>query len=94
MLKEIGNFYRSWGEAQEFCHFTDKSKWRKYCQTRAILPVILSHRMRDVMIRPYGLNSDSRSGWDIFFGKPDTYKLAPLIASELGLANDTCNFKN
>lgn len=54
-----------------------------------ILPVILSHKIRDVIIRPYGLNNASRSGWDIFFGKPDTYKLAPLIASELGRANET-----
>lgn len=50
---------------------------------------MLSHKMRDVMMRPYGLNNDSKSGWDIFFGKPDTYKFAPLIDSELGLANDT-----
>jgi hypothetical protein len=25
----------------------------------------------------------------MFFGNPDTYRLAPLIASELGRANDT-----
>lgn len=27
-----------------------------------ILPVMLSHNIRDVMMRPYGLNNDSRSG--------------------------------
>lgn len=42
-------------------------------------------------MRPYGLKSDSRSGCDMFFGNPDTYKLAPLIASELGRANETCS---
>lgn len=41
------------------------------------------------MIRPYGSNNDSRSGWDMFFGNPETYRLAPLIDSELGRAKDT-----
>lgn len=50
---------------------------------------MLSQRIREVIIRPYGLNKDSRSGCDIFFGKPETYKLAPFIDSELGRANDT-----
>lgn len=50
---------------------------------------MLSHRMRDVIMRPYGLNKDSKSGCDIFFCNPDTYKLAPLIDSELGRAKDT-----
>lgn len=56
---------------------------------KPILPVILSQSIRDVIIRPKGVNNDSRSGWDIFFGNPDTYKLAPLIDSELGRAKDT-----
>lgn len=54
-----------------------------------LLPVILSHKMRDVIIRPYGLNRDSKSCWVMFFGNPETYRLAPLIASELGRAYDT-----
>lgn len=51
-----------------------------------VLPVMLSHRMRDVIIRPNGLKRASRSCWVMFFGKPETYKFAPLMASELGLA--------
>lgn len=54
------------------------------------LPVMLSQSIRDVMIRPYGLNRFSRSCCVMFFGKPLTYKFAPLIASLLGLAYDTC----
>lgn len=57
------------------------------------LPVILSHNMREVMMRPYGLNSDSKSDWSMFFGSPDTYRFAPFIASELGRANDTYKTK-
>lgn len=52
-------------------------------------PVMLSQRILDVIMRPYGLKRASRSCWVMFLGKPDTYKLAPLIASELGLAYDT-----
>jgi hypothetical protein len=52
-------------------------------------PVILSHKILDVIIRPYGLNKFSRSCCVICFGRPLTYKLAPLIASLLGLAKDT-----
>lgn len=54
------------------------------------LPVMLSQSIRDVMILPYGLNRFSRSCCVMFFGKPLTYKFAPLIASLLGLAYDTC----
>lgn len=50
---------------------------------------MLSQRMRDVIIRPNGLKMASSSPCVIFFGKPETYKLAPLIDSELGRANDT-----
>ena len=50
---------------------------------------MLSHKMREVIIRPNGANKDSKSGWVMFLGKPLTYKLAPLIASELGRANET-----
>lgn len=52
-------------------------------------PVMLSQRILDVIIWPYGLKSDSRSCWVIPLDRPDTYKLAPLIESELGRANDT-----
>jgi len=50
------------------------------------LPVMLSHSIRDVMILPYGLKRFSRSCCAMFFGKPLTYRFAPLIASLLGLA--------
>lgn len=60
-------------------------KWRY----DRFLPVMLSHRMRDVIIRPYGLNRDSKSCWVMFFGNPETYRFAPFIASELGRAYDT-----
>lgn len=50
---------------------------------------MLSQRILEVIMRPYGLKRASRSCWVMFLGKPDTYKLAPLIASELGLAYDT-----
>ena len=50
------------------------------------LPVMLSQRMRDVMILPKGLNRDSNSCCVKFLGSPLTYKLAPLMASLLGLA--------
>lgn len=53
------------------------------------LPEILSHKILDVIILPNGLKSNSRSGCVIFFGSPDTYRFAPLMASELGRANDT-----
>lgn len=64
--------------------YSPNLKTRKY--NKKILPVILSHRMRDVIIRPNGLKRASRSCWVMFFGKPETYKFAPLMASELGLA--------
>lgn len=50
---------------------------------------MLSHKMREVIMRPNELNIDSRSGCVMFFGNPETYRLAPLIASELGRANET-----
>jgi hypothetical protein len=50
---------------------------------------MLSHSIRDVMILPYGLKRFSRSCCAMFFGKPLTYRFAPLIASLLGLAYDT-----
>lgn len=53
------------------------------------LPVILSHKIRDVIICPNGVNKFSKSCCVMLFDKPDTYRLAPLIASELGRANDT-----
>lgn len=60
------------------------------CQVISNLPVMLSQSIRDVMILPYGLNRFSRSCCVMFFGKPLTYRFAPLIASLLGLAYDTC----
>lgn len=56
---------------------------------RCNLPVMLSQSIRDVMILPYGLKRFSRSCCVMFFGKPLTYRFAPLIASLLGLAYDT-----
>ena len=53
------------------------------------LPVTLSQRMRDVMIRPKGVKSDSNSCWLIPFGSPDTYRFAPFMASDDGRAKDT-----
>lgn len=50
---------------------------------------MLSHRIRDVIIFPNGVKSDSKSGCVILLGSPETYKLAPLIVSELGRANET-----
>lgn len=54
--------------------------------THIYSPDILSHNIRDVIMRPKGLNRASKSCCAIFFGKPETYKFAPLIASELGRA--------
>lgn len=54
-----------------------------------ISPVILSQRIRDVIIVPNGLKRFSKSCCVILFDKPDTYRLAPFIASELGRAKDT-----
>ena len=53
-------------------------------------PVMLSQRIREVMMFPLQENRRSKSGWVICFGKPETYKLAPFIASLLGRAYDTC----
>jgi len=53
------------------------------------LPVMLSQRMREVIMRPYGLKRFSRSCWVMFFGSPLTYRFAPFIASLLGRAYDT-----
>lgn len=76
-----------------FGHHCSKRKSEKHLTENQpklpYIPVMLSHRIRDVMIRPYGANNDSKSGWVIFFGKPETYKLAPLMASELGRAKET-----
>ena len=49
-------------------------------------PVILSHRMREVIMLPEQENNRSKSGWAICLGNPDTYRLAPFIASLLGWA--------
>lgn len=51
---------------------------------------MLSQRMREVMMRPYGANNASNSLWHIDFGIPLTYKFAPLMFSLLGRANETC----
>uniref|UniRef100_A0A1A9VWP7 Uncharacterized protein n=1 Tax=Glossina austeni TaxID=7395 RepID=A0A1A9VWP7_GLOAU len=45
--------------------------------------------IRDVIILPYGENNASKSGCDRFLGRPDTYKLAPFMDSELGRAYET-----
>ena len=58
------------------------------------MPVMLSHKMRDVMIRPNGANSASSSLWHIVFGMPLTYKFAPLMFSLLGRANETYHSKS
>ena len=50
------------------------------------LPVILSHKILEVMMLPLIANIRSKSGWVMCLGKPDTYKLAPFIASLLGRA--------
>lgn len=56
---------------------------------RRYLPVMLSQRMRDVMIRPKGAKSVSSSLWHMVLGMPLTYKLAPLMFSLLGRAKET-----
>ena len=53
------------------------------------LPVMLSHKILDVIIAPEQANILSKSGCAICLGRPETYKLAPFIASLLGLAYDT-----
>ena len=50
---------------------------------------MLSHRILLVMMAPQLANSRSRSGCAMCLGRPDTYKLAPLMASLLGRANET-----
>jgi hypothetical protein len=61
-----------------------------YLNTRHVnLPVMLSQRIREVIMRPYGLKRFSRSCWAMFFGSPLTYRFAPFIASLLGRAYDT-----
>lgn len=60
-----------------------------YLYTSLYSPEILSQSIRDVIILPYDANSASKSGCDRFLGRPDTYKLAPFIDSELGRAYDT-----
>ena len=59
-----------------------------------ILPVMLSQSILDVMMAPQEANSRSRSGWVRCLGRPDTYRLAPFIASLLGRAYETCNQVN
>ncbi len=53
------------------------------------LPVFGSVRIFEEIITPNGLNICSKFAWLNSFGRPHTYKLAFLIESELGLANDT-----
>ena len=62
-----------------------KSIYSSTLPTR-VLPVMLSQRMRDVIIFPEHANILSKSGCAICFGRPDTYRFAPFIASLLGLA--------
>ena len=66
-------------------------KYHIYPAASPALPVMLSHKMREVMISPAQENIRSKSGWAMCFGNPDTYRLAPFIASLLGRAYDTCN---
>ena len=54
-----------------------------------VIPVLESVRILEDMIVPNSWNMRSRSDWEKFFGRPQMYKLAPLIDSELGLANET-----
>ena len=66
-------------------------KYHIYPAASPALPVMLSHKMREVMISPAQENIRSKSGWAMCFGNPDTYRLAPFIASLLGRAYETCN---
>ena len=55
-----------------------------------LLPVMLSQRILLVMMLPHELKRRSRSGWAMCLGRPDTYRFAPLMASLLGRAYETC----
>jgi len=52
-------------------------------------PVCESQRMREVMMLPHDTNIDSSSRCVIDLGSPLTYRLAPLMSSQLGRASDT-----
>lgn len=66
-----------------------RSVWKVGTEEGRYLPVMLSQRMRDVMIRPKGAKSVSSSLWHMVLGMPLTYKLAPLMFSLLGRAKET-----
>ena len=70
---------------------TDSRNWPTICYDKMYLdlPVMLSHKILDVIIAPEQANILSKSGCAICLGRPETYKLAPFIASLLGLAYDT-----
>lgn len=53
------------------------------------IPVQLSFKILEVMMRPYGLKMASKSGCEMFLGNPETYKLAPLMDSDDGRAKET-----
>ena len=57
--------------------------------SKNLLPEMLSQRILLVMMLPHEENILSRSGWVMCLGRPDTYRLAPLIASLLGRAKET-----
>ena len=71
---------------KEKCDVRVRSTGGSWCTTE---PEMLSHSILLVMMFPQEANSLSRSGWVMCFGRPDTYRLAPLMASLLGRAKDT-----
>lgn len=58
-----------------------------------MIPVKLSVKILDVMILPQGLNKRSRSASVIDLDRPQMYKFAPLIDSQLGRAKETFKFQ-
>lgn len=68
------------------CNNLDNVRYGIVFQVELDLPVILSHRILEVIIWPNALNKFSRSCCVMLFESPETYKLAPLMASELGRA--------
>jgi len=63
--------------------------WGIKTKAASTQPVCESQSMREVMMLPEDTNMASSSRWVIDLGRPLTYRLAPLISSQLGRASDT-----
>ena len=85
--KEWGQ-YNVWGVG--VCRFF----WCDQLFCENCLPVVWSQSIREFIMAPHELNMFSRSNCVKVLGSPLMYRLAPLMLSLLGLAQDTYKTRN